>query len=105
MEGMTKKEFAGCMIAFLVCVWILTWMALGGANAEFYPRVAVVDNVDRETDIVVFVDSVGFAWEWEGAEDWEVGDTAALLMDDADTEIIFDDIIVKAHYSSFVIEQ
>lgn len=105
MEKMSKWELAKCLVMFLVCVWILTWMALGGASAEFYPRVAVVEDVDEVNNIVLFVDSVGFVWEWEGVEDWEIGDTAALMMDDMDTATVFDDEIQKAYYSAFVIEQ
>ena len=90
-----------CYIFFFLCVCLLTWMALDGADADVYARVAVVDSVDEATDIVVFVDSVGFLWEIEGIEDWFIGDAAALLMDNQGTNSIFDDVVIGAYYSSF----
>lgn len=74
------------------CVILLGLVWLSSGNAELYPRVAVVDDVDPETDIVLFVDGVGFIWEYEGASDWEVGDTVALMLDDSGTDVVYDDI-------------
>lgn len=90
-----------CYVAFFFCVCLLTWMALGGADADIYARVVVVDDVNEETNVVTFIDSVGFLWEVEGIEDWTKGDAAALLMDNQGTSSIFDDAIIGAYYSSF----
>lgn len=93
-----------CLVMY-ICVIILglVWMSVG--HAELYPRVAVVTNINYESDIVVFTDSVGFDWEYEGVEDWCIDDVAALQLDDQGTPSIFDDKIDKVCYSAFVIAQ
>lgn len=90
-----------CYIFFFLCVCLLTWMALGGADADVYARVVVVDDIDEAADVVTFIDSVGFLWEIEGIEDWNIGDAAALLMNNQSTSSILDDVIIGAYYSSF----
>lgn len=71
------------------------------ASAELYPAVGVVDSIDFKNDLVTFEDYNGNLWAIEGIEDWMVGDMGALLMDDMGTAIIYDDVIVMAHYAGF----
>ena len=68
---------------------------------EYRSLVATVYMVDVKSDIVIFKDSTGNLWNWSGTEDWEVGDSAALMMNTQGTEKIFDDVIVRAYYSAF----
>lgn len=68
---------------------------------EFYPMTAIVVECDSSNDAVTVRDSEGQEFQFYGIEDWNVGDVASLLMDNSGTDRIFDDIIVKAHYSGF----
>ena len=61
-------------------------------------RVGTIIEIDEENDVVVVMDTVGMLWEFEGIEDYMLDDTVALLMDMNNTEIIFDDIIVRVFY-------
>lgn len=66
-----------------------------------YPMTTRVICVDTDADLVCCLDSIGQVWAFYGVEDWEVGDCAALLMDDNDTQNIYDDIIVTARYDAW----
>lgn len=46
-------------------------------------------------DIVTVIDNNGNMWEFEGAEDWEVGDECICTMNNNSTNIITDDIIIE----------
>ena len=65
---------------------------------DYYARSGIVTTVDRETDTVVWIDSVGYVWSFRGCEDWEIGDGIACVMNDKGTEEIFDDEVVSARY-------
>lgn len=75
------------------------------ACADVYPAVGVVTDLDYENDLVIFEDCNQDLWVIEGIEDWFIGDIGALLMDDMETESIYDDEIVVAHYAGFMPEE
>ena len=75
------------------------------ASAEIYPAVGVVTDLDYENDLVIFEDYNQNLWIIEGIEDWDIGDIGALLMDDMETESIYDDMILLARYAGFMPEQ
>ena len=75
------------------------------ACADIYPAVGVVFDLDYENDLVVFEDFNQNLWVVEGIEDWDFGDIGALLMDDMETESIYDDEIVLARYAGFMPEE
>lgn len=66
-----------------------------------YPLVAVVREVDRAEDTVLFEDSTGHRWRIRGAEDWQIGDCAGLLMNDNGTSSVRDDTVIAARYSAW----
>lgn len=66
------------------------------AHADTYPLTTVVTDVDHDADIVEVLDFNGNQWLFEGAEDWFVGDICSMIMDDNDTDEVFDDEIVCA---------
>ncbi len=68
-------------------------------NEEIYPRTMIVDEINAETNTVILVDSVGYEWEFEGVEDWEVGDICSCIINTNGTENIEDDIIVDTKYN------
>ena len=66
-----------------------------------YPSVAIVVDVNYESNVVALQDSNGEILAFTGTEDWMVGDVAALIMSDNGTEKVYDDEIIDARYSSF----
>ena len=65
---------------------------------RLYPQAARV--VDIQKDEIYLRDGAGNIWRWQGAEDWQVGDGAAMIMSNNGTKDIYDDIIVSIKYSS-----
>lgn len=63
---------------------------------HLYPLTTTVTETDNDT--VTVEDSNGNIWSFDGAEDWEVGDGCALIMDDNSTSEIVDDVIISAKY-------
>lgn len=63
-----------------------------------YAKTAKIVEVNRITDTVTCEDYNGNLWEFTECEDWEVGDIAALLMNNNGTESIYDDTIVEVRY-------
>lgn len=55
--------------------------------------------VEIENDTIHLINWHGEEWLWDGAEDWEIGDYVAAIMDTNGTEIIYDDIIVSLRYT------
>lgn len=80
------------------CVVVICAITMGiTACAEIYPTTFVVVEVNDDT--LSMADYNGNLWLWEGAEDWTRGDIASALMDDNDTDIIYDDTIITIRYS------
>lgn len=65
---------------------------------RLYPQAARV--VDIQKDEIYLRDGAGNIWRWQGAEDWQIGDGAAMIMSNNGTKDIYDDIIVSIKYSS-----
>ena len=71
---------------------------------NLYAKSMLVYEVDREYDILYLTDSNGNGWEYIGIEDLGVGDVVDCLMYDNQTDIIYDDKIIKLQYSGFTAE-
>ena len=63
-------------------------------KSNIYTRQAVVDTING--GLVTFCDDCGYMWKWqEDAENpYTVGGKVTLYMDDMNTEIIYDDVII-----------
>ena len=95
MKKIWKIAVLLLLIANLVAVF-----ASGKTVSHTYPMAVRVDHFDQAEDLVYFVDGGGSLWAYEGIEDWQLGDVAALLMDDNGTEnYIYDDQIVAIRYA------
>jgi len=68
------------------------------AQSHLYPMSGIVTEVNREADFITVETQNGHMWEFYGAEDWCVGDIAALLMDDMGTLEVIDDMIISVRY-------
>lgn len=66
--------------------------------ANLYPHTAVVIEVNEAEDCVYLSDFNGEIWMFYGAEDWMIGDIAAMIMDNCGTPEIAGDRIVSVRY-------
>lgn len=88
---MRRLILAAVLLSFLLCQ---------STSPQHYPLAGVVSEIDRSADVVTVEDAAGNLWRFTGAEDWCLGDLAALLMDDGGTpENVMDDVIVAARYA------
>lgn len=70
---------------------------------ELYPMAFVVDEIDRESDLVYIKTAAGFIYSFESVEDWMIGDIAAAIMSDNGTpETITDDQIINIRYCGYI---
>ena len=103
---------AAALVAAVVLFTILFGGVLYGALAEedvvegYYPLTAVVVDLDYNEDVLVLEDGAELVWEFEGIEDFEIGDIVSLLMWDNNTpDSIYDDVILLVYYSGFSIDR
>lgn len=100
-----KRDTVNCafiwFMCIFTCVYALTTTRPAKPAHNYYARGAVVIDLDRENDVVVVEDCVGYTWEFTECEDWFIGDGCVMVMDDMGTETIFDDEIVNVHYERF----
>lgn len=83
----------------IILMIVLTMTALcGTASAALYPETARVVEINYDDDIVIVETFSGFLFAFQGCEDFCVGDGVSMIMDDLNTEKIFDDEIVMVHY-------
>ena len=100
-----KPVYAAAIVSVILTIagFIFLPDALADVKAPegFYPRAAIVVELRYEEDVVIVEDGAGLIWEFSGIEDFDVGDTVAMLMFDNGTpESIYDDQIVLAYYSA-----
>lgn len=100
MKNLTKFQTI-CLIVMFATIAAMTDKSicqLYNANqfSHLYPLSTVVTEINN--DIVTVEDSNGNLWSFNGAEDWEINDSCALIMDDNNTKDIRDDVIVSTRY-------
>lgn len=71
-------------------------------GAETYSLTTLIVSLDYDTDEVVVMDFNGNEWVFYGCEDWYLMDICTLTMDDNDTLLIYDDVIVDCRYSGWL---
>ena len=90
-------------ILLWVCVLVALVVLVGShASAETYPVTMVVVSVDYDADEVALLDYNGDIWVIFGCDDWSVYDIAAVIMDDHDTTVIYDDEVVNVRYDGWL---
>ena len=67
---------------------------------QLYAATMRVYEANEETDILTLEDSQGFLWEIAGIDDWTAGDFANVILDDAGTAEIFDDVVLAVKYEN-----
>lgn len=107
IDSQTKRKELKPMkiIAVILTVACLCGVCALCADADIYAKTAIVYEIDRDADVVVVEDATGNLWEFEGVEDYEIGDFVSMVMDDNDTTSIYDDVIVASQYSGYSVER
>lgn len=100
MKNLTKFQTI-CLIILLAIVATMvdkTICQLYNANqiSHLYPLSTTVTEINNDT--VTVEDSNGNLWLFNGAEDWEINDSCALIMNDNNTKDIRDDVIISTRY-------
>ena len=73
------------------------------ANAKIiYPMAYIVTDINDAENMVTISDANGFTYEFEGVEDYMVGDIVACIMYSGEDEHIFDDEIVYHRYAGHI---
>lgn len=82
-------------------ILLLLITALTGAKGTDYPQTFEVTEINNAEDYMVLETSTGYMYEWEGVEDYMVGDIVSAIMNDNGTADITDDDIICIKYSGF----
>lgn len=78
-------------------------LAVGFSLQNTYPR--AMEIVEVKEDTAICVDAVGFEWEFDGADDLDVGDIIICTMYDKGTKnTIIDDEIIDVRWSGYTTE-
>lgn len=100
MKNLTKIQtlFMIISLAIVAAFTDLSLAKLYNANQQkhLYPLTTTVTQINNDT--VTVEDSNGNLWSFNGAEDWEINDSCALIMDDNNTKDIRDDVIISTRY-------
>jgi len=94
------KKMYMVIVALVLCGILMGVVAC--AQAETYPAALMVVDLDEHEDMVIAVDFNGNEWTWTGIEDIFPGDMIAVVMDDRDTEAIYDDEIIDLRYCGWI---
>lgn len=97
-KEMCREDGDGNMKRALILATLAVALAGNIRCAKEYPLAARV--IDIQGDTVSLCDGAGNVWKWEGAEDWQIGDIAAMIMSDNGTSEISDDEILEMRYSA-----
>lgn len=92
------------MLLALCAVFFTLGLIVGQHNSHiknYYGMTAEVVDISRPLDRVTIKDSNGNLWQFDGIEDYEVGDFCSCVMNDNNTELIFDDEIVSVQYAGY----
>lgn len=97
--GVVLQSVWRIVISLLLVANLFLLFSSGKTESHEYAKAVQVYCMNQDRNTVTFIDGAGILWEIRGIEDWELGDVAALLMDDSGTpEFIYDDKIVEAMY-------
>ena len=99
---MTIKK---AIITLLIMTSLLACVGFANPKREmgdYYPRAFVVSQLDYARDMVIVTDAVGFEWEFEEIEDWEVGDMVVAIMSTNGTDILTDDYFVEIQFAGYI---
>lgn len=94
-----KKLFAIIGVCFIFSAIFTVKNTEIEKENRIYPQTFKVVNI--ENDVVTLENFEGYIFQFEGAEDWMIGDICSCIMDSKNTDSIFDDEILEKRYSGF----
>jgi len=116
MKFFKEKSTRPFAIAISICLLLLIafsiWFICKGdpkdvsaPKRNYYELVTLAVAVDDSNDVVVCEDSNGNLWEFQGVQNWKLGDSIHLLMDDMNTASIYDDTICGSSSNNWILIQ
>ena len=100
MKNLTKFQtfFIIVALAIVAAMTDKTICQIYNANqiSHLYPLSTTITKINNDT--VTVEDSNGNLWLFDGAEDWEINDSCALIINDNNTKDIRDDVIISTRY-------
>lgn len=100
MKNLTKIQTLFVIIALAIVAATADKSICQFYNANqqkhLYPLSTTVTEIKNDT--VTVEDATGNIWSFDGAEDWQINDSCALIMDDNSTKDIRDDVIISTRY-------
>lgn len=97
-----KRTVIIMLIMMMSMLFVVGFTTPEREEGDYYPRAFVVAELDSQRDMVIVTDAIGFEWEFEGIEDWEVGDMVVAIMNDNRTSELFDDYFVEIRYAGYI---
>lgn len=91
MKNITKLMAAVAASALIALALIIAFIR------SLYPDAMTITEISG--DLVTIESSTGNRFQFYGAEDYDEGDLVAVLMYSKGTEIVTDDIIIRARYA------
>lgn len=103
---MTKVYIIIISLLLVVCATFFFFgFLVGQMNTHidnYYGMTAVVVDISRPLDRVTIEDCNGNLWQFNGVEDYDIGDICSCVMSNSGTEdIIMDDTIVSVQYGGY----
>lgn len=82
----------------LILFFCLTFCAFSFCSQTCYPAFGEIVAIDETENYFTIQDSTGNYWEYSDIEDWQIGDSCAMIMFTKCTKDISDDMILKLKY-------
>lgn len=101
-KGLLMIKLMSLMLALMTAMSAMTTKP---KTEDMYPltTIVIVGSEEAYNGRITVRDFNGNYWQFDdNAGDWEIDDIASLIIDSKGTELIADDVVVKAHYSGWI---
>ena len=92
------------LVIFTICALLFIvgyWCGHATNTDNYYGMTAVVVDISRPLDRVTIEDCNGNLWQFDGVEDYDIGDICSCVMNNCGTDNITDDEIVSVQYGGY----
>ena len=97
-----KKALALALTIIMVSAPVSAAPTTDGECKDLYPLTGIVTEVEHmeDTDLITMTTANGnqFSWYTDSTDDWFINDLASCIMNSNETDEVYDDEIVDAHY-------
>lgn len=95
-----KNKILSLVVIILVMIIVIMFVV---AINNFHSRVAMVTEINEIDGLITATCGNGNMFSFYSTnDDWHCGDLCGLIMFDSGTDIVYDDIVVKARYEGYV---